>query len=346
MSNKRPTPKLSSIDELLLLSQGPNLTTSSPENSGVTSLLLSSLIPFYKHPFKLYEGKKLDDLIESVLENGVLIPVIVRPMEQNSYEILSGHNRVNAAKAAGLLSIPSIIKEHLTEAEAVIIVVDTNFHQRSIQDMLPSELACALQMQLEACKEAKQKQSKITQLENGETPYNTKDSESTVPVGQRTRSVDEVSEKNDMSPTNIKRYLRLNHLLPELMERVDQGEIKLRPAVDLSYLKREEQQIVESLIHGQGYKVDMKKSELLRAKSENRIFTEQAALAIISGESSRKPKSKFPAPFKLKHKVYAKYFSPESKAAEVEEIIDKALTLYFSLQSVPEQHPLIEEEEI
>ncbi|WP_042139127.1 ParB N-terminal domain-containing protein [Paenibacillus sp. FSL P4-0081] len=346
MSNKRPTPKLSSIDELLLLSQGPNLTTSSPENSGVTSLLLSSLIPFHKHPFKLYEGKKLDDLIESVLENGVLIPVIVRPLEQDSFEILSGHNRVNAAKAAGLLHIPSIVKEHLTEAEAVIIVVDTNFHQRSIQDMLPSELARALQMQLEACKEAKQKQSKMSEIEKAQFTSNDKENGEGVPVGHPGKSVDEVSEKNDMSPTNIKRYLRLNHLLPELMERVDQGEIKLRPAVDLSYLKREEQQTVESLIHGQGYKVDMKKSELLRAKSENRNLTEQAASAILSGESSRKPKNKVPAPFKLKHKVYAKYFSPESKATEVEEIIDKALTLYFSLQSEPEQHPLIEEEEI
>ncbi|MEK3737860.1 MULTISPECIES: ParB N-terminal domain-containing protein [Paenibacillus] len=339
MSSKRPTPKLSSIDELLLLSEGPDHTTSSPENSGVTSLLLSSLIPFHKHPFKLYEGKKLDDLIESVLENGVLIPVIVRPMEQDSYEILSGHNRVNAAKAAGLLSIPSIVKEQLTEAEAVIIVVDTNFHQRSIQDMLPSELARALEMQLEACKEAKQKQSKLSEIEKAQITSNDKENDERVPVGHPGKSVDEVSEKNDMSPTNIKRYLRLNHLLPELMERVDQGEIKLRPAVDLSYLKREEQQTVESLIHVQGYKVDMKKSELLRAKSENRNLTEQAASAILSGVSSRKPKNMVPAPFKLKHKVYAKYFSPESKAAEVEEIIDKALTLYFSLQSEPEQHP-------
>ncbi|GIP20837.1 ParB N-terminal domain-containing protein [Paenibacillus sp. J22TS3] len=332
MASKRPTPKLSSIDELLLLSEESKV----PETvtgTGVTQLLLSDLVPFHNHPFKLYEGNKLDELVESVMENGVLIPIIVRPKEPNGYVILSGHNRVNAAKAAGLISVPSIIMDNLTEAEAVIIVVDTNFHQRSIQDMLPSELARALHMQLKACKEAKQKQNKLNQLEKGENSSHSSASEASVPVGQGAWSVIEVSEKNDMSPTNIKRYLRLNHLVPELLERVDQGEIKLRPAVDLSYLKPEEQQTVETLIQEQGYKVDMKKSELLRGKSENRHCTEQVVKAILSGEATRRPKSKTPAPFKLKHKIYTKYFSPDSKAAEVEEIIDKALTLYFS------QHP-------
>ncbi|WP_163859512.1 ParB N-terminal domain-containing protein [Paenibacillus elgii] len=332
MASKRPTPKLSSIDELLLLSEESKV----PETvtgTGVTQLLLSDLVPFHNHPFKLYEGNKLDELVESVMENGVLIPIIVRPKEPNGYEILSGHNRVNAAKAAGLISVPSIIMDNLTEAEAVIIVVDTNFHQRSIQDMLPSELARALHMQLEACKEARQKQGRITEIENAEIPGDDGENSEGVPVGHRGKSVYEVSHKNDMSPTNIKRYLRLNHLVPELLERVDQGEIRLRPAVDLSYLKPEEQQTVEVLIQEQGYKVDMKKSELLRGKSENRNCNEQVIKAILSGEATRRPKSKTPAPFKLKHKIYTKYFTPDSKVAEVEEIIDKALALYFS------QHP-------
>ncbi|MNW42632.1 hypothetical protein D3C74_198070 [compost metagenome] len=128
--------------------------------------------------------------------------------------------------------------------------------------------------------------------------------------------------------------LRIDKLIPGLKQRTDVEELPLRCAVHLSYLSEDEQNLVEQAVAENGFKVDMKKSELLQGYS-GKLNVEQT-IKILSGEAIRKPRNKTPAPFKLKHKVYAKYFSSTHKAAEVEEIIDKALEMYFVLQQ--QQH--------
>ncbi|MBQ7839003.1 MAG: ParB N-terminal domain-containing protein, partial [Lachnospiraceae bacterium] len=111
-----------------------------PVNNGQTMIYVKKVVPFHNHPFRLYEGKRLDDMVESIKEHGVLIPVIVQKIA-DGYEMLSGHNRWNAAKIAGIKEIPAIIKENLTEREAYVYVIETNMLQRSFDDLLPSEKA-------------------------------------------------------------------------------------------------------------------------------------------------------------------------------------------------------------
>ena len=144
----------------ILLDEEPN--PNAPTNA-TESLFVDELIPYADHPFKLYEGERLDDMVRSVKELGVIVPVIVRPLDED-YEILSGHNRVNAAKIAGLKKVPVIIKTGLTDEEAKLIVTETNLVQRSFADLSHSERAVALKMHLEALKESNGGQGTRTDL--------------------------------------------------------------------------------------------------------------------------------------------------------------------------------------
>jgi ParB family transcriptional regulator, chromosome partitioning protein len=324
MSDKK-VKKLENFEDLFKLDE-------LPDNHDVVQqheIEISKLIPFEGHPFKPYEGKKLDDMVESIKENGVITPIVVRPRDGDIFEILSGHNRVNAAKITGLEMIPGIIKEGLSDAEAKIIVTDTNFMQRSVADMLPSELARSLKMQLEACKEAKQKQELVREIENVENASDDSVSEDSVPVGQRIWSVEKVSRNNTMSVTNIKRYIRLNSLINDLLDMVDDNQISVRPAVDLSYIKNDEQHLIFEAVKTHNFKVDMQKAQALRNNSESGNLTEDKIAAILSGELNKRKKPDKPAVIKLKSKLVSKFFTPEQKQAEIEEVIEKALTLYF-----------------
>lgn len=246
-----------------------NGTVTDNDGSKITRISIDELVPFAEHPFRLYTGKKLDDMVESIKENGVMTPLIVRKKEDGKYEILSGHNRTNAARLAGLDRVPAIIKEYINDAEAKIIVTDTNFMQRSITDMLPSELAKSLKMQLEACKEAKQKQALVNDVESGENPHEISNSGQGAPVVYLGKSVEKVAEDNKMNRENIRRYIRLNYLIPSLLDKVDEGQISLRSAVDLSYLKEPEQQSVLDALNNSSFKVDMAKAETMRSLSES-----------------------------------------------------------------------------
>lgn len=123
---------------------GEEITPDSKAKTGMTEIEISKLVPFLNHPFKLYEGERLNDMVVSIKELGVILPVVIRPKGEAAYEILSGHNRVNAAKIAGLEKIPVVIKEGLTEEEANLIVTETNLLQRSFSDLSHSERAIAL----------------------------------------------------------------------------------------------------------------------------------------------------------------------------------------------------------
>jgi len=209
------------------------------------------LIPFKNHPFKLYEGSKLNDMVESIKEYGILSPVIAREIEdKEELELLSGHNRVNAAKIIGLETIPTIIK-NVDDDTAQIIVAEANFMQR--QDFLPSERAKAYKMQLDALKRQGKKRN-IDICSNG-TYVDT--------------SREEVAKNNDTSASQIRRYIRLNYLTDELLCMVDKNILGFRPAIEISYLSLESQKIIESLIRNQNIKINLKQAENLKLTEEN-----------------------------------------------------------------------------
>lgn len=172
---------------------------------------------FKGHPFKVVDDEKMQELVESIKVNGVLSPVLIRPTGMDTYEMISGHRRLHAAQLAGLTAIPSIIRE-MTDDEAVIAMVDANIQR---EELLPSEKAFAFKMKLDAMKR------------QGQRPDQT--SGHNVPK----LTTDQIGEENGMTGRQIKRYIRLTELIPELMEYVDLKRINLVSGVEISYLDKE-----------------------------------------------------------------------------------------------------------
>lgn len=179
---------------------------------------LDKLVAFDKHPFKLYEGQRFTDMVESVRSNGVILPVIVRSYikEEGKYEILSGHNRVAAAREAGLKDVPVIIRNNLTDEDALLIVTETNLIQRSFADMKHSERAVVLSVHYEAMKKKSGYRSDLlAEIEEL----------TCAPVGHGKRTRDKLGAQYSLGKTTVARYLRVNKLIPALKERLDNDEI-------------------------------------------------------------------------------------------------------------------------
>ena len=300
------------------------------QEKGVTEIDLSKLVPFENHPFRLYQDKQLDNMVESIKEFGVMIPIIVRKKENDIYEILSGHNRVNAAKLVGLTTIPAVIHDNLSDDDAILIVTETNFMQRSLDEMLPSEKAKAFEMEMQALKRQGKKTSWFFDENDSENQHEYRDESTSTTELSKWRSDEAVGERNNISREMVRQYRRLNYLTTPLLKMVDEHEIIIKAAVELSYLKVKEQNMVEeALLAGDDYKVDWNKAKLLRTYSKNGKLDEENITAILSGEIDKKKKAKKPAAFKLKPKIVSKYFKPEQNQAEIEEVIDKALAFYF-----------------
>ena len=153
--------KLQSFEDLFGKS-----TVKKDEMAGITEIELTNLKPFPNHPFKLYEGKRLEDMIQSIKEMGIILPIIVRPSGPEEYEILSGHNRVNAARIVGLKTAPTVIKEEVNDDEAMIIVTETNLMQRSFTDLLPSEKAKSLKVHYDALTKQGRRTDLIFEIKN------------------------------------------------------------------------------------------------------------------------------------------------------------------------------------
>ena len=187
----------------------------SPENvadNGQAMISVEKIVPFHNHPFRLYEGKRLDDMVESIKEHGVLIPVIVQKIA-DGYEMLSGHNRWNAAKIAGIKEIPAIIKENLTEREAYVYVIETNMLQRSFDDLLPSEKAAVLAERYEKvmCQGRRNDiLEEIAMLNGVERP------ETCGHDVHKSKSRDSIGEDYGMTGRNIARYMRLNQTTDQI----------------------------------------------------------------------------------------------------------------------------------
>lgn len=319
--------KLMSLDDMF--GDSENISTS---NSGITEMEITNLVPFSNHPFKLYEGERLKDMIDSIKEFGVIVPIVVRSIENEKYQILSGHNRVNAAKIAGITKVPVAIKEGLTEDEATLIVTETNLIQRSFGDLLHSERTAAIAQRYKTMKQQGKRRDLLEEIEMLANPHNIKDEDTSSQLETKLRTDDKIAQNYNLSRNMVARYVRLSELNSSLMKRLDDNEIAFMAAVTLSFLKNEEQEIIESVLIENSFKLDMKKAETLRNYSTNKKLNKETAYSILSGELNRKTKSNKPAIIKLKPKLINKYFSPEVKQPEIEDIIDKALKLYFNFQ--------------
>ena len=332
------TPRLKNLDDLFQLNDGinpfeqpvadKNQPTESIGHKQISSMAIESLKPFQNHPFRLYEGERLDDMVHSIKKNGVLVPLLVRRIG-NVFEILSGHNRVNAAKIAGLDRVPVIVLENISDEEAWVYVIETNLMQRSFSDMSHSEKAAVIAIQHSKLFSQGKRNDIINKLKELDNPHDNKANETCAQVGHKLNARGTVALEYSLARNTVARYLRIHQLTIELKVRLDNDEIKFLPAVDLSYLKEVEQALLEKSIALNAFKVDMKKAELLRQYSEAGKLNEDSIYLILSGEVKTAGKKRNSYSFKMKPRVYKKYFANREKAQEVEATIEKALDFYF-----------------
>lgn len=325
-----------------------NNSEDAAENKKSDMLQIESLIAYKDHPFKLYDGDRLSDMIRSIKEMGILLPIIVRPILNNNpipqYEILSGHNRVESAKLAGLTEIPAIIKPNLSDEEAQLIVTETNLIQRSFADLKHSERAVALKMHLDALKKANGGQGKRSDLFDEikmlSTSDKIKENSTSGLLDRKSESREKIAGKYDLSPRSVSRYIRLYNLEKSLLDKVDEDIIGLYPAESLSYLSLDEQVEVNRILNETNYKIDMKKAESLRELSESQKLTPKIIEDILSGIAIKKKNRKsLPVQsLKLKGKILSKYFKPEDKPDAIEAELIEALEFYRAHKNLNESH--------
>ena len=304
------------------------------DEGGISQIRIDKLVSFSNHPFKLYEGERLNDMIDSIKEHGIITPIIVRPLENEigMYEILSGHNRVNAGKKAGLESVPSVIKENLSDEEAMLIVTETNLIQRSFSELSHSEKAKILSERHKAMKDQGKRSDIISEIEILSNTDGIKGNSTSYQFDKKLETRTNVAEKYDLSPANVSRYLRIDKLTDELKIRLDNNEIPFIAGVNLSHLKPEEQEDVEKIIKGYDLKVDLKKSDLLKGLSKRDKLTYEKVYDILSGELEKKPKKKPTPKFssKFTKETIEKYTSSEIDIKDLEGIIEKLLETRFT----------------
>ena len=223
MKEQEQKMKLPKLDDLFTIQEQRDYEKAEK----VEEINISSIKDFPNHPFKVINDENMQEMVKSVKEYGVILPVIVRPKEDGTYEMISGHRRKRACELAGIKQIRCIVKD-LTDDEATILMVDSNIQR---EEILPSEKAFAYKLKLEAMKH----QGKRIDLEENET---------STPVVSKLRTDEILGEEVGESRENIRRYIRLTYLIPELLEEVDNKRIAFRPAVELSYLEEDYQYVV------------------------------------------------------------------------------------------------------
>lgn len=227
----------------------------------VQNISISELVPFKDHPFKVVDDEAMLRTMESIAQYGVLTPLIARPLEAGGYEIISGHRRAHAAEMAGLTEVPVLVRQ-MDDDSATVLMVDSNLQRENI---LPSERAYAYKMKLEAMKHQGSR-SDLTSCQ----------------VGTKLRSDQLVAENTGDSARTVQRYIRLTNLIPELLEMVDQKQISFNPAVELSYLAPEEQEIFMQAMDEVQASPSLSQAQRLKKLAQEGDFTMDAAREIMN----------------------------------------------------------------
>ena len=272
------------------------------------SIKLDELVPFKEHPYKVIDDDSMDELVESIREHGILNPLIVRPVDgaENSYEIISGHRRYHAAQRLGLKKIPCTVY-FVDRDTATVMMVDSNC-QRT--ELLPSEKAWAYKMKMDAIKRLP-----------GRKPTGNGD-----PVGPNLKSAEKLAEENDDSPTQIKRYIRLTNLVPELLQFVDDGKIGMRPAVELSYLSEEIQRDIVDIIDNHNGEVfpSHAQARRIRQQAENGGISHDDIAAIMDEQKPNQVPS-----FKISEDKVAQITGKRFTPKDFDDFLEKALACYI-----------------
>lgn len=271
----------------------------------VVKLNPAEISDFPNHPFQVRQDEDMAEMVESIKKYGVLVPALVRPKEDGSYEMVAGHRRKFAANLAGIAEIPCIVR-NLTDDEATIVMVDSNLQREKI---LPSEKAFAYKMKLEAMK----RQGQRTDLTSAPLEPKLKGS----------RSNEELAANSPDSRSQIQRYIRLTELIPPILEMVDNGKIAFRPAVELSYLSKEQQESLYSTMECEDCTPSLAQAIKMKEFSRDGKLTDEVILSIMQEE---KPNQK--EQFKMPKERISKYFAPGTPAQKIEDTIIKALELY------------------
>lgn len=301
--------KLPAADELFTTQEERN----EAKRESVREIRLEEISDFPNHPFQVRMDEKMLEMAESVRQYGVLVPALVRPKQEGGYEMIAGHRRKFASELAEKTEIPCIIRE-LTDDEATIIMVDSNLQR---EEILPSEKAFAYKMKLDAMK----RQGQRTDL-------------TSVPVAQKLQgktSRQILAEQVGESQDQIRRYIRLTELIPPILEMVDNTVLKesevlqiaMRPAVELSYLPKEQQEILYETMQSEDCTPSHAQAIKMRRFAEAGKLNQDVILSIMTEEKPNQVEQ-----FKIPKKRIDKYFSPGTSMKQMEDTIIKALELY------------------
>ena len=309
MAAKSAAGLLTSVDSMFTTQEERD----NAQRSYVIDLPTTEISDFPDHPFKVRMDEEMEQMVESVKERGVLSPVLVRPMPDGSYQMVSGHRRKMAAKLAGLPVLPCIVRE-LTDDEAIIIMVDSNLQREQV---LPSEKAFAYKMKLDAMRRQAGRPSKNNSVPVGQN------------FGQTSREV--LASNSPDSNTQIQRYIRLTNLTPELLDMVDNSVLKekdklqmaLRPAVELSYLSKDEQNALLEVMEGEDCTPSHAQAIKMRGFSEKGKLNPDVILSIMQEEKPNQVEQ-----FKIPRNRIDKFFPAGTPAQKIEDTIVKALEMY------------------
>lgn len=280
--------------EELFMSTEERLDAKKPK---VEAIPLADLTPFRNHPFKVKEDEEMAQLMRSIADAGVLSPALARPLPDGGYELISGHRRLAACKALGMDAMPVIIRD-LTDEEAVITMVDSNLQREHI---LPSEKAFAYKMKYDALK----LQGTSSQL------------------GTKLRTDELLTQNSSDSRNQIQRYIRLTHLIPDILKLVDEGKIALTPAVELSYLQPSEQEMLFSVMDSDEVTPSLSQARRLRRMSEAQTLTDDAVLQLLSEVKGNQVEY-----VKVPVDKLRSFFRPDTSVKQMTETLVKAMDFY------------------
>lgn len=272
----------------------------------VTYIEVEKLKPFENHPYKVKDDGEMEVLVDSIEEHGILSPFIVRPLENNEYEIISGHRRLFASKRAGLTKVPAIVVE-LDRDNAAIALVDSNLHRENIS---PSEKAFAYKLKMEAMS----RQGYRTDLTSRQV----------VPKSGDNRTTAEIGEPYGESYKTVQRYIRLTYLHPKLLEYIDEGRIAFTPAVELSYLNDIEQQDLIEAIELNDCTPSLSQAVRMKKLSQQCVLDDDKILEIMSEEkANQKERIKIPT------ERIRKYFPKNYSTSQIEDEIVKLCEAHY-----------------
>lgn len=306
MAKSNASEMLTSLDSLFTTQEQRD----EAKRDSVQDIPISQISDFPEHPFKVKQDEAMLEMAESVRQYGVLVPGLVRQLDDGSYQMVSGHRRKLASRLAGLDTLPCIVRD-LTDDEAIIVMVDSNLQREKV---LPSEKAFAYRMKLDAMRRQAGRPSK----ENG------------VPLGhhfQQGKSREILADNSPDSNTQIQRYIRLTNLIPEILDMVDDGRIAFRPAVELSYLTEQEQSALYDTMGREDCTPSLAQAIKMKAFSRGGKLTDAVIRSIMEEE---KPNQK--EQFRIPKERISKYFKPGTPARTMEDTIIKALDYYRKRQ--------------